>query len=238
MKAISCAGLLLVVGILIIGCGARPSPTQASSSLGLEAAPWADGSTAGYEWLDSSGTQVGTSQFQFSLQGDTWIITDTDKIDQLDQTSVITASATTLAPVGEYKTIHAPNTDVQLTTSYKDGKLDIKANVNGQTRTATMSVPTNAIDNDQFLMTLRALPFAEGYKASYVVIVAQNALKANTTVVVQAQEQIEVPAGSFQTWHVELDSGQTQQFAWYQVDAPHLLVQYDNGTHRMLLTQE
>lgn len=238
MKAMSWAGLLLAVGILIVGCSARSSPTQAPSSLGLDAAPWANGSAASYEWLDSSGTQLGTSQFEFSLQGDAWVITDTDQIGELDQTSVITLSATTLAPLGEYKTIHAPNADAQITTTYEDGKLDIKAIVNGQARTATIAVPSNAIDNDQFLMTLRALPFAEGYKASYVVIVAQNALKVNTTVTVQAQEQIQVPAGSFQTWHVELDSGQTQQFAWYQVDAPHLLIQYDNGTNRMLLTQE
>jgi hypothetical protein len=238
MKAIPWAGLLLAVGMVIVGCSARPSPTQAPSPLGLDAAPWANGSTASYEWVDSSGTQIGASQFEFSLRGDTWVITDTDKIGEIDQTSVMTISATTLAPLGEYKTIQAPNTDVQLTTTYEGGKLDIKAIVNGQTRTATMSVPSNAIDNDQFLMTLRALPFAEGYKTTYVVIVAQNALKVNTTVTVQAQEQIEVPAGSFETWPVELNSGQTQQFAWYQVDAPHLLIQYNNGTNRMLLTQE
>jgi hypothetical protein len=115
--------------------------------------------------------------------------------------------------------------------------LDITATVNGKTTTASIDVPSNALDNDQLLMTLRALPFAQGYAADYVTVVAQNALRVNTTIAVVGTETIEVPAGSYEAWHVELQAGQSTQNAWYQVDAPHMLVQYDNGANRMVLVK-
>jgi hypothetical protein len=108
--------------------------------------------------------------------------------------------------------------------------------VDGNSRSASLDVPANAVDNDQLLMTLRALPFAEGYAVDYVVVVAQNALKVDTTFTVQAKETVTVPAGSFESWRVEISAGQTKQTVWYQVAAPNMLVQYENGSTRMVLT--
>lgn len=53
----------------------------------------------------------------------------------------------------------------------------------------------------------------------------------------RGQEQVEVPAGAFNTWLVEITTDQGTQSIWYQVDAPHTLVQYDNGTTRMQLVE-
>jgi hypothetical protein len=246
MKAVKYAISLLALGALLAACGAAPAATAPATTvpaatelppvLGLDIAPWQDGSTASYEWLDASGNQIGTSQFEFSLNVGVWTIAETDAVSGLDQTVVMRVDAATLAPLGEQKTIHTANSNVDLTTQYENGKLIINANVNGQNRTASLDVPANAIDNDQLLMTLRALPFAQGYEAEYVIIVADNALKVNTTVTVQAKETVDVPAGSFESWRVQIAAGQSTQTAWYQVNAPHMLVQYDNGTNRMVLT--
>jgi hypothetical protein len=98
-------------------------------------------------------------------------------------------------------------------------------------------VPENAVDNDQLLMTLRALPFSEGYITNYVIVNTINATKVNGTFTVQPQETVTVPAGSFNAWKVEMSFGQTTQYAWYQVDSPFKLVKYDNGTTQMVLSK-
>jgi hypothetical protein len=246
MKATVYAISLLVLGTLLAACGAAatatapatvaPTATEFLSVLGLDVAPWQNGSTADYEWLDASGAKIGTSQFDFSLNVGVWTITEKDAVSGLDQTIAIQIDAATLAPLGEQKTIHTGSSNVDLVTKYENGQLTINANVNGQNRTASLDVPANAIDNDQLLMTLRALPFAQGYKVEYVVIVADNGLKVNTTVAVQGKETVDVPAGSFESWRVQIAAGQSTQTAWYQVAAPHNLVEYDNGTNRMVLT--
>jgi hypothetical protein len=228
---------LVALAVLLAACGGTAVPTQTVPDLGLEPAPWANGSTAAYQWLDTSGL-IGTSEYTFTLAADVWTITDRDLIGQLDQTIAMSVSATTLAPLGEKKSIHTSDSDVLLTTSYSNGKLNITADVNGQTQTASLDVPANSLDNDQLLMTLRALPFAQGYTTHYVIVVAQNALKVDTTVTVQAQETIEVPAGSFVVWPVEMSFGNTKQTAWYEIAAPHQLVQYYNGSTRMVLASD
>lgn len=252
MKAKFYMGILLSIALITSACGSAtaatsaptagpagtPAATQSSASLGLNAAPWQNGGTASYEWLnDQSGSQIGTSQYSFALKNNEWTINEDVKIGELNQTIEMRVNAETLEPLGEKKTIKSPSTNADITTTYKNGKLDITALVSGKTKKASIDVPAIAIDNDQLLMTLRALPFAPGYKASYVLIVAQNALKVNTTVTVLSQEKIDVPAGNFVTWHVEIQAGQSTQNAWYQVDAPHSLVKYDNGTNSMALSK-
>jgi hypothetical protein len=254
MKMKFCIGILLSIALLTSACGSAasatgtstpaaastgaPAATQASAGLGLNAAPWKNGSKVSYEWFDDkSGAQIGTSQYSFALKNNVWTISEQDKVGEVNQTIEMMVNDKTLEPIGEKKTIKTSNTSADITTTYKNEKLDISAVVNGKTSNASIDVPSNAIDNDQVLMSLRALPFAQGYKADYVVIVTQNARKVNTTITVLSQEKIDVPAGSFETWHVESQAGQSTQNAWYQVDAPHELVQYDNGTNRMQLSK-
>ncbi len=238
MRAMRSSRRLIVLAMLLSACGAVSPSASGGAPLNFDPAPWQNGATASYEWLDQSDAQIGASQVEFALSQGVWTITETDVIGGLDQTSAMRIDATTLAPLGETKTITGANTDIQLETQYQNGKVDIQAVVNGQPRTASVDVPANAIDNDQLLMTLSALPFVDGYGASYVVVVTQSALKADTNITVRSQETITVPLGDFDTWRVDIQSGGTTQTAWYQVDAPHTLVQYVNGINRMVLTQD
>jgi hypothetical protein len=236
MKAAPYVVYIVTMVVLASGCGAAPAPAATPTSLGFGPAPWQTESASSYEWLDANGTQIGTSEYSLSLNQGAWAIDEQDLISGVEQSIQMRISAQTLAPLSEQKTIKTANNTVQLETEYAKGKLTISANVDGNSRSASLDVPANAIDNDQLLMTLRALPFAEGYSVQYVVVVAQNALKVDTTFTVQATETVTVPAGRFESWRVEIRAGQTQQTAWYQVAAPHMLVQYDNGNTRMVLS--
>jgi hypothetical protein len=46
---------------------------------------------------------------------------------------------------------------------------------------------------------------------------------------VKEKEDVQVPAGNFQAWRLEIRSGGRTQKAWYADDARRTLVRYDNG---------
>jgi hypothetical protein len=258
MKKTLSAAAVAAITILLVACGAgaptatiapastgaaptavsaTPAQTAKPAGPGFEAAPWADGESASYDVLSASSQKIGTSESGLTLDTGAWVLSWSDKIGELDQSWKLRMDAQTLKPLSEEKTIHTAATDATISTTYTGSKLDIKAIVKGETQSASMNVPDNAIDNDQLLVVLRALPFAQGYEAKYAIIVAQNALNVPVTIRVKAKESVEVPAGKFEAWRVELDFGQGQQSLWYQVDSPHRLVQYDNGATKMVLTK-
>jgi hypothetical protein len=229
---------LIIVLLFISACSSSTPTTAPASGLGLASAPWSNGESTNYDWLDdASGNNIGTSTITISLQTTNWYIKEVDTIGQTNQTIEMTIMVGTLEPVGEQKTITSPGNDIQLTSTYGEGKVDISAVVNGTTKTASVDVPENAIDNDQLLETLRALPFSEGYKVSYVIVNTMTATKIDGTFTIQPQEMVTVPAGNFNTWKVEMNFGQTTQYAWYQVDSPHNLVKYDNGTTQLVMSK-
>ena len=224
------AVLILLVLCLGVGC-ARPS----APPLALNPAPWQSGERLSYDWVNRNGEGIGTTEIAVAQEGEAWTITWADKVTGLDQTFTIRIRTDNLRPLGETKTVKAANTDATISTTYSGNKLQIEAVVNGQSRSASVDVPENALDNDQLLMTLRAAPFAEGYSAGLVTVVSANASRLNTTIRVTGQEAITVPAGTYQAWRVELDFGAAKQTAWYEVEAPHNLLQYDNGATIMRL---
>jgi hypothetical protein len=209
---------LLLVLLFTSACSSAPTSSPPATGLGLAPTPWSNGETTDYEWLDdASGSQIGTSTITITQQTPNWIITEVDSIGQENQTIQMTINIETLKPVGEQK--------------------NITADVNGTQKTASVDVPQNAVDNDQLLMTLRSLPFSEGYNATYVIVNTMNATLTNGTFTVQPQETVSVPAGSYNTWKVEMNFGQTTQYAWYEVDSPHTLVKYDNGTIQLVMSK-
>jgi len=238
MKKSTIAISLLIALLFTSACSSTPTTSTPATGLGLSLAPWSNGEMTSYDWLDdASGSQIGTSTITITQHTTNWVITEVDAIGQENQTIQMTINSETLKPVGEQKTIKSSSNNIQLTSDYSADKVDITADVNGTTKTASVDVPQNAVDNDQLLMTLRALPFSEGYKATYVIVSTMNATLTNGTFTVQPQETVTVPAGSFNTWKVEMNFGQTTQYAWYKVDSPHKLVKYDNGTTQLVMSK-
>lgn len=231
----SMLGRLLLSAVLLtvlLSCS-----TPAGPGLSLGEAPWQDGEKVVFNVVDKNGATVGSEEIGYSKADSAWLLTIADKFPTLEQTMKVRLDAATLKPLGEEKTIKAQGTDATVTTTYQGSKLDIKAVVNGETKSASIDVPSDALDNDQILVTLRALKFADGYEGRYVNVVSANAAKINTTIRVQGKETVVVPAGSFEAWKLELDFGQAKQYAWYQVASPNQMVQYDNGATRMVLTK-
>lgn len=229
-----CKGTLLgvtLVAVMSLAAGCRAGP----AALTLGGPPWQGDEAARYEILDREGNRVGTATFSVAREGERWALSEADEAGEIRQSSRVLVDATTLRPLRGHKEIHAPGTEATVEYTYSSDEVDIKALVNGEERSAAVKVSRNILDNDQLLMTLRAIPFAEGYEAATLLVVPANALRINTTVRVQGREKVEVPAGTFEGWRVELDFGQAKQQVWYAVEPPHQMLQYDNGAQRLVL---
>ncbi len=121
---------------------------------------------------------------------------------------------------------------------YGDGKVVVTARTSGQDQPeAEVKLPAPPyFDNEQFAATLRALPLAEGWKATLNDIVTRSASKTQVRVAVRGKETVTVPAGTFECWVVEL-VGMNQK-AWIAVAPPNQLVQYESaGKMRMALVE-
>ncbi len=235
MKRIVWVAMMLALALLAGACSAGAGK---AAPLSLGTAPWQDGELLVYDIIDRQGNTLGTSTFGFAREGDAWLLTAADKAGQLDQVSKVRIDAATLKPLDKEKTVKNASTDATLNITYAEGKVQIAALVNGKEQNVSIDLPEHALENDQLLMTLRAMPFAEGYEGSLVDIVPDTASKVSLTVRVKGKETVSVPAGEFETWRVELDFGQGKQTVWYAVEAPYTMVQYDNGSTKIVLREQ
>ncbi len=78
----------------------------------------------------------------------------------------------------------------------------------------------------------------EGYGAAYhnlatAVVGKPQAIRVSAYVV--GRETVEVPAGTYDAWRVEIRSSGVEQTAWYATGGSRPLVKYDNGEVIFLL---
>ncbi|MDI7276906.1 MAG: DUF3108 domain-containing protein, partial [Anaerolineae bacterium] len=180
-RVLLAAALVWVAGLLV-ACAGGPA------ALTLGSAPWQDGEVARYDILDREGNRVGGATFSVGRDGDSWLLSEDDAVGAVKQSSRVRLDGTTLRPQSGQKEIHAPGTEATVRYTYAGENLEIKAVVNGEDRAATVNVPENTLDNDQFLMTLRAIPFAEGYAGSTLVVVPASATRVSAIVRVLGKE--------------------------------------------------
>ncbi len=122
-----------------------------------------------------------------------------------------------------------------------DGGLELTNNA-GQ----TVTFPAYSLLPDEWAWRLAALPFETFHTGRTVFtwpsywlpeIQASKPLTRDVTLRLKGQESVTTPAGEFTTWRVELrvtGSSEVKQ-SWYDVNAPHTLVKYDNGMATWLL---
>lgn len=230
--------LLLFVAVLAAACGTSSTPAATSSELKLSP-PWAGVEHFEYNIVaDKDGSPIGSGTIDVKPSTTATTIEQQYQIGAVAQDITIEVDPQTLKPIsGTQQVVGSPN-DYSLATTYQNNTLTIKATTAQGEKDFTIDVAPGAIDNDSLLMVLRAVPFAEGYSASINIVVATTALQVPSTLTVAGKETVVVPAGSFEVYKVTLDFGSgAGQTVWYEVAAPHRLIQYDNGQTKFVLAQ-
>lgn len=217
-----------------------PQPYGANT-LGLRSAPWVDGERVEYRVVDSLDRYLGRAGFTFAKDGGDWVLNHTSETARLEEHYTMKLEGWSLKPISQVKSIATPEGSIKLSTRYIGGKVEVSASTrpsgsrDGNTITLATSIPTDAYDNDQLPMSLRSLPFETGYTAQYTNIIS-GTLRTPTTITVKGKETVKTPAGTFESWRVVADFGKVSHYLWYQVEAPHHLVKYDNGDAKLVLS--
>ena len=88
--------------------------------------------------------------------------------------------------------------------------------------------PTGTLlNNDQLLFSLPAMDFSIK-KQHLKLFVPANASVIDLALIVEGEQKMTVPAGTFAVFKVKLDLGAAFQYAYYEKAFPHRMIAYDN----------
>lgn len=109
-------------------------------------------------------------------------------------------------------------------TVYGEGRAEITAEKDGTKQPAQqLDLKGPVFDNEQFMHLMRRLPLEVGYNTPLTALTPTGQLLPFTLEVKQ-KESLTVPAGTFETYKVELSIGQT---FWYSADRNRYLVKFE-----------
>ncbi|MFN8490214.1 MAG: DUF3108 domain-containing protein [Caldilineaceae bacterium] len=222
--------VLLVSLILLAACG-QPE----MQPLSLDAMPWRSGETSSYQITDSNGAAAGTARYtitagdpqsnaggwtiqrEIAAQGvQEVVIAQVDKDDLRPSTSLLTRTSSQGKEI--VKAIYTSDgVDLDLTSA-----MNVTTNQH-------IAAPSDARVEATVLQLVRALPLAANYATRLNSFSPATGGVDRVTVLAVKEESIAVPAGTFNTWQVELDMGNSKTKVWIGRDAPHPLVKYIDG---------
>ncbi len=234
-------GLFLLPALLLLA-GACAQQEHITSRDIITKVPWSVPETDSYRVLDSNGKEVGAAQFKIETNGANLRLSqhyDYAAAGYVND-SVVVADPAGLQPVSTNYTLNGPNGNLTCEAHYSVGQVSAHRVGRDGERTDSLDVPAIAYDSWSDLFLWRTIDFGQGFQTDYVDILSctlDKTQKIGVTLTVKAQEQVTVPAGAYDTWRLEIDSGGSTQKAWYTTDAAHTLVKYYNGDQTFELTK-
>jgi len=225
---------LLLAPLLLLAaaaCGGGTTPLSDSGPV-LGTIPWTTPETATYNV--TQGNTRATGQFKI-LDGDgTILLIQSYDVPENNVTDEITVEADprNLRPARVERLTIDPAFQRQCTATYNNGTVTVVQKDENDENTQQVNVPTTHYDSWSDIFLWRTLDFAQGYSTRYSDVLSCNPRGSEVITMeleVKGIERVTVPAGSFETWHLKIKSGDASQDAWYSTGPSRILVKYDNG---------
>jgi hypothetical protein len=223
------AGALSIVFLLAAGCveesgssDDNDTPTQDI----VVAVPWPEGERNEYDL--NLGDNEGTGVLTTALEGDNWeLFLGYESGDETDE-AVVVALPETLKPLtvrretGGGSVVRGEYDSVENIVTIFEGEGD-----DAESRPERLE--ENYYDNESSFFLWRTIDFREGYEASYhAVLVNQGGDQPVVTVRVTGQEEVTVPAGTFNAWRLEVESSLGDVVAWIADTPERQMLRYEN----------
>jgi len=230
-------GALLPVAILMLwlaACGGSATP----QALRFGPAPWQSGERHTLAITTADGQPGGVVTYLLTAGADEtgapeWVLERSVNSLGLEEFITVKMSEAGFRPQSAYLERSdregAESVDAQYNGGQVDMELTTKRNV---TTVQRVSVPSDARDMVTMPMILRGLPLARGYATQANLFLPIAAQLERVTVRVTGEEEITVPAGTFSTWAVDVDSAGTVSKLWFAQAAPHQLIKYQDGRNK------
>ncbi len=197
--------------------------------------PWPDEERATYRVLDDDGDEVGALVMTVAIErSDGYLLSQSFSFpgDNFTNDAEVLVDRASLQPRRTTYVIDGPDGIASCTAVYAGSDVTVLNEREDGERTDTLDVPNIAYDSWSDLFLWRTIDFSQGFEVEYADIVACQAPAPPQRLAVKLEvsggETIDVPAGTFDTWRVEIDAGRDQK-AWFTTDDAHILVRYDNG---------
>jgi len=186
--------------------------------------PWVDGEELKLDIKLGGGLKIGTACYTAN-SGETngqkiWQV-GTRMSAGVQSFSRVEVEAETFKPIhSRWKHILIGDVD----TAYASGHAELKTA--GKDGVKNIDLNGAIIDNEETIQWMRRLPLADGYKTSARILASLSGMIIPVKFDVSGPEKVEVPAGTFDCYKVELSISQT---FWYSADAHRYLVKFEGG---------
>jgi hypothetical protein len=227
LAAVVIAGLAL--SLLAVGC----SETHVETMDVVGSIPWGDHEEAHYRLVDRDGSDVGSGVLRIDGEDGRFRLAQTYTDGSNSDASEVLVEADTLKPVSVRREIHSDGDTEEVEAEY--GPTEVK--IRSGDRQSFLSLPEHFYDNESAVFVWRTIAFKEGLVLRHHTILTNRRDSAVVTVEVVGKEQVEVPAGTFEAWRLDIRSGSVRQAAWYADDARRHLLKYDNSRQVFLLQE-
>ena len=236
------AALLALLLPLGVACAAGGSGSGDTEDI-VSSVPFAAGERLVYELVDADGVVVGRGVFTTTARDDALeLVQSYEELETpggarpiVDVASVV-VDAATLKPRSSERTIERrdPSEDESYSASYERGgdepRLVVEQRSGDSERSREVRLRDHHYDSQSSLWIWRAIALAEGFEANYVSVNPRDASQVTARLVLVDRQTIEVPAGSFDTWRLQVRNGRDTRIVWIHIEPPHEVVQWDNGT--------
>jgi hypothetical protein len=213
-------GLML---LLLAGCSkSEVQPLQFNS------APWQPNEVSIYQLTDLNGNYAGTARYDITQpQADVWNLRREINAQGTQEIVVVDMSKEGFRPLDSTLIRITRDGREQVSAKYSSSQVDMELTTKMDiTTNQRVSVPSDAREQATLVMLLRALPLAEGYAVRLNVFLPVVGILDRVTVEVVKQEQVTTPAGTYDTWYVQMKTQDSKTEAWVETQAPYPVVKF------------
>jgi hypothetical protein len=231
--------LALLVALALAACSSSEDITSADVVVEI---PWRGPEVAQYRVLDHDDNPVGTLELSIGEEAaGAWRLRQYFDFPDKGFTNeaVVIVDGSTLQPESATFKIVGPDGNLDCDATYTTGQVKShRIGADGE-REDVVDIPHIAYDSWGDLFVWRTIDFSEGYEKDYADTLSCTLARPDKIAVslkIEEKQSITVPAGTFDTWHLQIHSGGADQDAWYTTDDAHRLIKYDNGESTFELT--
>ena len=222
------AAALIVGALALAACTAEGVATQDV----VATIPWSGPEEAVYRLLDGDET-IGRGVLRIEEEGDQLRLSQEFEGQGFRDVAVAIVDNQTLKPREVTRVIDGPDGERRWEVRYVGDVAKVHQRAGDDERDDQLRVPPHAYDKWSEIFLWRTIDFRPGYEAAYTTIIAAdlvNPKRSLVTLEVMGKERVQVPAGSFEAWRLEIRQGGQRQTAWFAADDTRELLRYDNGS--------
>ncbi len=230
MRAVPLPAALLLLVLALAACESGSSVLSGQDV--VSNIPWTAPEEARYRILDGD-EERGSGVLSIEAEDGSFSFRQEFENEEFRDEVVVVADRKTLRPESVERVIDGPEGARRWRVDYEGAAATVVQRSQDEERRDEIAAPTRSYDSWTDVFVWRAIDFREGYEATYADVLSATLAKPQVisqTIKVTGKETVEVPAGTFEAWRMEIQSSEGSQTAWYADTETRPLVRYDNGS--------